>query len=108
MLKVKEFPEIQLDDTFKVTYESQNWNLYRYEDTLDIKTKEYTGNFKWKLVGHFGENFEQAVKRYARESINDSAIEKIDDVLDKLKEIDRKIDKVVKHENIRLVVKDND
>ena len=108
MAKVKEFPEIQLDNTFKVTYESQNWTLYRDEDTLDIKTKEYTGNFKWKNVGYFGDNFDQVLKRYVRESINDAAISSIHDVLDRLNEIDRNIEKIVKKENIKLVVKEND
>jgi hypothetical protein len=81
-----------------------NFILEKYEETIDLKTKQPNGNFKWKHVGYF--NFNQALKRYVTESIRDMDKATIQQVLDKLNQIDEHIERIVKKENVKLIVKE--
>jgi len=104
----REYPEIKLDDTYFVTSDSYNWTLKKLVDVIDKETNESTGEKRESIVGHFGANFSMALKRYVIDSPNELGKATVHDILDKLNEISKQIDKVVKKENIVFSVKDND
>jgi hypothetical protein len=104
----KEYQQIQLDDTYFITSDSMNFVLKKLVDVIDKETEEPTGEKREETVGYFGTNFAWALKRYVIESCVDDNVTDVQKVLDKLEAISKQIDKVVKQENIQLVIKDND
>jgi hypothetical protein len=100
--------ELQLDDTYKISSDRYNFVLEKNEEIIDLKTKQPTGKFKYKDAGYFGSNFAQALKRYVTESIRDVEKAEVSLILDRINQLERHIDRVVKRENIRLTVKEKE
>lgn len=100
--------ELQLDETYKLTSDKLNWILEKYEEVIDLKSKQPTGEFKYKTVGFFGLNISHALKRYVTETLRSEDNTDAHKLIDKLNELNLNIDKVVKKENIKLVVKDDE
>jgi hypothetical protein len=98
---------LMLDNKFKVETDSsfQNYILLKLEDIKDKKT----GNVRqdWIQIGFFGHNFSSLLKRYKNESLIDLENTTIEKVLDKLNELDKRIDKVVKASKLKLVSNDD-
>jgi hypothetical protein len=97
---------LQLDDKFKITTDSslQNFQLEKLESITDRKTKEI--KHEWKIIGYFGNNLKSVLRRYTDESLLDLENVTLHSVLDKLNEIEKTIETIVKKENIKLVSKD--
>lgn len=93
---------LQLDGEFRCTSDKYNWILERYEPVRDRKTKEITG-YEWKQLGFFGTNLSPAIKKYVNEKIRDEDNLQVNELLDRLNELSRHIDKVVKKSNIEFV-----
>jgi RNA binding exosome subunit len=100
---------LQLDGNFKITCDSskQNLQLEMLQDVLDKKTKEVVRK-DWNVIGFHGNSMRSVLLQYKNECLVNSQLESINDVLDRLNEIDRTIDTVVKRENIRLETKSDD
>jgi hypothetical protein len=96
--------ELQLDDTHRIT--SDKWNFIL--ETSDVKSKQPTGEFKWKNPKYFGSNLGLALKQYIIDSVRDLEKAEVSMVLDKLIQLEKHIDRVVKRENIKIIVKDKD
>jgi tetrahydromethanopterin S-methyltransferase subunit G len=95
---------LQLDDKFRVVVDSskQNFILEKLDDILDKKTKEVVRQ-DWILCGYHGNSLRSVLLQYRNVSlISDDKLETINDVFDRLNEIERTIEKVVKSENIKL------
>jgi hypothetical protein len=98
---------LQLDEEYRVVASDKlNYTLEKLEETIDLKTKQPTGNFVYKVVGHYGLQLNHALKRYANEKIRDSGETTLHELIDRLNELSRHIDKVVKKENIIFVPKE--
>lgn len=100
---------LKLDDKFVITKDKSEQN-FQLEKLFDVKNKE-TGEIKheWKIIGYHGNSITSVLKQYKNEAIiSDDELESIHNILDKLKEIDRTIDRVVKRENIKLNGNNND
>ncbi len=96
---------LQIDEKWRFTSDKYNFILQKYEDVIDRKTKEPTGEKEWKDMGYFGGNLKVALKKFSNEYIRDQDKLYIDELITKLEEIENKIDRVVKQENIKLVGK---
>ena len=77
-----------------------------YEETIDLKTKLPTGEKKWKVLGHFGLHLNHALKRYVTEKIRDEEETSVHELIDKLNELYKHVERVVKKENIIFVPKE--
>jgi hypothetical protein len=99
--------ELILDDKFKVSTDSslQNYILWKLEDITDKKTKETRQDYI--SLGFFGHNFSSLLKRYKDESLIDLENTTIEKVLDKLTEVDKRIDKIVKVAKLKLASNDD-
>jgi hypothetical protein len=99
--------ELILDDKFKVTTDSslQNYILWKLETIKDKKTKVERQDYI--SLGFFGHNFGSLLKRYKDESLIDLENTTIEKVLDKLNEVDKRIDKIVKAAKLKLVSNDD-
>lgn len=93
---------LQLDDEYRVVNDKYNYILERYEDIIDRKTKQPIGK-DWKQLGFFGTNLSPAIKKYVNEKIKDSDTLNVSELLERLNELNRHIDKVVKKQNIDFV-----
>jgi hypothetical protein len=99
--------ELKLDERYRITTVSSrmNWIL---ENLVDVKDK-VSGEVirqEWRVVGYFGFHLNHSIKRYVSEVIrNDDSECDVDCLLEKLSEIDEKIDRVVKRENITFELK---
>jgi RNA binding exosome subunit len=100
---------LQLDDKFRIVVDSskQNYILEKLEDILDKKTKEVNRQ-DWILCGYHGNSMRSVLLQYRNESLINSNLETINNILDRLNEIERTIEKAVKQENIKLDVKSDD
>jgi hypothetical protein len=99
--------ELILDDKFKITTDSslQNYILWKLENITNKKTKETKQDYI--TIGYFGHNLSSLLKRYKNESLIDLENTTIEKVLDKLNEVDTRIDKVVKAAKIKMVSNDD-
>lgn len=98
-----------LDDRFRVSTDSslQNFQLEKLTDIKDKSTKEVVRQ-DWLLIGFHGNSMRSVLNQYVKESlINDQKLEKVNDILDRLNEVEKTIIKVVKAENFKLVTKDD-
>jgi hypothetical protein len=98
-----------LDDRFRVSTDSslQNFQLEKLTDIKDKSTKEVVRQ-DWLLIGFHGNSMRSVLNQYVKESlINDQKLEKVNDILDRLNEVEKTIIKVVKVENFKLVAKDD-
>lgn len=98
-----------LDDRFRVSTDSslQNFQLEKLTDIKDKSTKEVVRQ-DWLLIGFHGNSMRSVLNQYVKESlINDQKLEKVNDILDRLNEVEKTIVKVVKVENFKLVTKDD-
>jgi hypothetical protein len=96
---------LQLDNNFRVLVDSskQNFILEKLDDIVDKKTKEVVRR-DWVLCGYHGNSMRSVLLQYRNEAlITDNKLETLNDVLDKLNEVEKTIVKVVKQENIKLV-----
>jgi hypothetical protein len=60
------------------------------------------------VIGFSRQFNEKCLNQYVKESlINDQKLEKVNDILDRLNEVEKTIIKVVKVENFKLVTKDD-
>lgn len=93
---------LQLDDNYKITVDSskQNFQLEKFENVA-IRGTEQTKR-EWKIVGYFGSNLKSVLNKYKNEVLINSDFSTLDDVLDKLQEIDKTIEEVDKRGNIKL------
>jgi hypothetical protein len=98
---------LELDNYRIVTADKQNYSLEKYEETIDLKSKEPTGEFKWKGKGFYGKNLKHALNAYKDEVIMDLGKVTVDSVIDKLDELTRYIERKVKKENIQFVHKES-
>lgn len=98
---------LQLDEEYRVVASDKlNYSLEKHEETIDLKTKLPTGNYTWKVLGHYGIHLNHALKRYVTEKIRDEEDTSVHELIDKLNELYKHIDKVVKKENIIFVPKE--
>jgi hypothetical protein len=97
--------ELKLDDNFRIITDNHNFILEKYENTMDIKTKELTGNYKWKTCGYYSNKLEYALKAYVIESMRDEGKSEVHNLLDRLNELEKVIKRQVKKENIKLINK---
>lgn len=100
---------LHLDDQFRITKDTSEQN-FQLEKLFEIKDRK-TGEIKseYKIIGYHGSSIKSVLNQYKNEAvISDDKLESIHSVMDKLNEIDKTIERVVKKENIRLVVKDDD
>jgi hypothetical protein len=99
--------ELILDDKFKVTTDSslQNYILWKLETIKDKKTKEERQDYI--SLGFFGHNFKSLLKRYADESLIDLDNTTLEEIFEKLNQLDKHIDKVVKAAKLKLVSNDD-
>jgi hypothetical protein len=100
--------ELILDSKFKVTTDSslQNYILWKLEDITNKKTKETKQDYI--TIGYFGHNLGSLLKRYKDEVLIDLKNTTLEEILDKLNQIDGRTDKVVKAAKIKMMSKDND
>jgi hypothetical protein len=100
---------IQLDEHFRITIDPSKQN-FMLEKLEEIKDKKNGGTKKeWLNLGYFGSNFSSILKRYKNEAIlNEEQDIHINEILDRLVEMDNHIDKYVKSAQIKLVSKNND
>jgi hypothetical protein len=99
---------IKIDDNFKITIDSsgQNLQLEKLCDVIDKKTREVVRK-DFNIVGFHGLSLRSVLLQYKNESLAaDDKLESINDVIDKLNEIEKTISKLVK--NIKLDVKSDD
>jgi hypothetical protein len=98
--------ELMLDDKFKIVTDSslQNYILMKLEDIKNKKTNEIRQD--WISLGFFGHSLHSVLKRYRDESLISLGNVTLDEVLNKLTEMDSHIDKVVKADKIKLVSKE--
>jgi hypothetical protein len=99
---------LMLDSKFKVETDSsfRNYILFKLEDIKDKKTKEIKQD--WVIVGHFGHSFSSLLKRYKDESLINLENTTLEEIKEKLNQIDKHIDTVVKAAKIKMVSKDDD
>jgi hypothetical protein len=98
---------LKLDEEYQiVTSDKLNYSLEKFEETIDLKTKLPTGEKKWKVLGHYGFHLNHALKRYVTEKIRDEEKTSVHELIDKLSELYKHVDKVVKKENIIFVPKE--
>lgn len=101
---------LKLDDHFVVTVDSskQNFQLEQLQDVIDKKTREVVRQ-EWVVCGFHGNSMRSVLLQYVKESlITEDKLEKINDVLDRLNEIENTIVKVVKQGNFQLVAQSDD
>lgn len=98
--------ELYLDDKHRLVTDRTNFILEKLEPVKDKKTNEIRGE-EWKNKGFFGYQIEHALKRYQVEVIRSEGEMTAEQLLNKLKEIEETIKKVVKQENIRFPQKSN-
>jgi hypothetical protein len=99
---------IKIDDNFKISLDSsgQNLQLEKLCDVIDKKTREFVRK-DFSIVGFHGLSLRSVLFQYKNESLAaDDKLESINDVIDKLNEIEKTISKLVK--NIKLDVKSDD
>lgn len=91
---------IQIDDSFRVTIDSSKQNL-QLEKLTEIKDKKTSGTKKeWLILGYHGLSLRSVLLHYKNEALLDDKLETINNVVDKLNEIDNTIVRLVK--NIKL------
>lgn len=100
---------LQLDDQYKVTCDSskQNFILEKLVDVIDKKSREVVRK-EYQIIGYHGNSFRSVLKKYAADSLIESEPSSYQQVIDKLNDLERTIDRVVKRENIKLEVKSDD
>jgi hypothetical protein len=99
-----------LDDNFRISIDSsrQNYQLEMLQPVTDKKTKEVVRH-EFNIVGYHGTSMRSVLNQYVKQSlINDNKLETINNVLDRLNEVENTIEKVVKQENFKLVMKKDD
>jgi hypothetical protein len=98
---------LELDEKFKISTDSslQNLQLEKLYEVTDRKTQEV--KYEWSILGYFGNSLSSLLKRYKNEVLLDMEECTVNDVLDKLDEIDRNIDKAVKQINFKMVSKND-
>ena len=94
---------LQIDERFRVTTDSslQNFLLEQLQDIKDKSTKEVVRQ-DWIIIGYHGNSMRSVLLQYMKTTLINSNLEVINDVLDKLKEIEQTIERVVKKENIKI------
>lgn len=95
---------LQLDEQFRVTVDSscQNYLLEQLQEIKDKKTDEI--KLEWNGIGFHGLSMRSVLHQYKNNALAISDIETINDLIDRLNEIDRTIEKVVdKVRDIKLV-----
>jgi mevalonate kinase len=99
---------LQLDERFRVTTDSslQNFLLEQLQDIKDKSTKEVVRQ-DWIIIGYHGNSMRSVLMQYMKTTLINSNLEVINDVLDKLKEVEKTIEKVAKKENIKMIPKKN-
>jgi hypothetical protein len=100
---------LQLDSKHRVTVDSscQNYQLEQLREVKNKKTDEI--KLEWNNIGFHGLSLRSVLHQYKNNAIAVSKLETINDVLDRLNEIDRTIEKVVNQvKDIKLVVAKND
>jgi hypothetical protein len=98
-----------LDDNFRITVDSsrQNYQLEMLQPIIDKKTREVV-RYEFGIIGYHGSSMKSVLHQYTKQSlINDNRLQKVNDILDRLNEIEKTIIKVVKAENFKLVAKDD-
>jgi hypothetical protein len=99
---------LNLDERYKITTTNMNWVLENLVDVKDKKTDELVKQ-EWRVVGYFGFHLNHAIKCYVSEVIrNDNSECDVDCLLVKLNEIDEKIDRIVRKENITFGLKEEE
>jgi hypothetical protein len=97
--------ELKLDERYRIISTSMNWVLENLADVKDKVSGEVTRQ-EWRVVGYFGFHLNHAIKRYVSEVVrNDDSECDVDCLLVKLNEIDEKIDRIVRKENITFELK---
>jgi phage replication-related protein YjqB (UPF0714/DUF867 family) len=100
--------ELKLDERYKITTDKAKMN-FQLEELVDIKDKESGEIIRqdWKILGYHGGHINHAIKQYVREVIINSDQEfSIESLLEKLDELYKHIDIVVKKQNITFEVKE--
>jgi hypothetical protein len=98
---------LQIDDRFVITTDSslQNLQLEKLCEVKDRKTQEV--KHEYSILGYYGHSLSSLLKRYKNEVLLDMQECTVNDVLDKLDEVERNIDKAVKQINFRMVSKND-
>lgn len=100
---------LTIDDEFRVTSDAArlNFQLERWTPVENRKTKDIT--YQWIIEGFHGGSLRSVLLQYSKLTVmNDDKEMMVNELLDKLTEIDKTIVEVVKRENIKLASKSND
>jgi hypothetical protein len=98
---------LNLDERYRAKTDNgnMNWILEFHEDVRDKQTKKIKGR-EWKHLGYHGRHLNHAVKQYAGHYLMNFGEEcDVNELLDKLKELEDHVDKVVKRQNITFELK---
>lgn len=101
---------LQIDDKFKISTDSslQNYQLEKLEPVKNKQSGEIVRS-EYKIIGYHGGSLKSVLLQYSREAvIDDDNLKNINDVLHKLDEINKTIERVVKKQNIRMDIKSDD
>lgn len=96
--------ELVIDERYVVKADKYNFVLWKLEDVKDKETGEIKQ--KWKDIAFYSQ-LSFALKRYASEKIKEENKLNIKDLVVKLKELEKHIEKVVKKENVVLYIKED-
>jgi hypothetical protein len=99
---------LQLDDNFRITKDKSEMN-FQLEKLESIKDRE-SGTMKqeFKVIGYHGNSMRSVLLQYKKESLfAEDDFKAINQVLDKLKDIEKTIETVVTRENIKLVAQND-
>lgn len=95
---------LELDSKHRVVVDSscQNYILEQLQEVKNKKTDEI--KLEWVGLGFHGLSLRSVLHQYKNYAIAISDVESLNEVLDRLNEIENTIINVVKNENLRLLV----
>lgn len=87
--------DIRIDEDYKITSDEYQYILQEKKVKKNSKDKENIGETYWVSRGYHG-SIESALKGYKKVKIHHSDIKNIEQLLNKIEEIDKKIESVLK------------
>lgn len=95
---------LDLDENYRIITDktNQNFILQYFEEKIDVKTKELTGERDWKDKGYYGGQIKWALNKYLTLKIMYQNEVDVKRLISKIEEVEKTILRVVKRENIKL------